>query len=162
MRFNLFKKSIIAGLLAIGATSSFAHSLTPMRLTAPEGAEYVSYRFNAQNVYPQSTMFTVECFKGDFKHPAECQALPGEFWVPSKGQRIFKALLKTSGDGLYFICTKQEKEIQSGNGQISRVCARVYVGIKPPRIVSNITPRKRSNNAKQHQPATNPPVSTGN
>ena len=113
--------------LALFSMPSWGHGLSPSRLEAPSGSQYVAYRFTAYNLYKEAQDFDVECFKEDFDHRVECKSIPVNFWVPANGHRMIKIQINTGGnDGVYLACTIQAEP----QGIIqTRVCARIGVGV---------------------------------
>lgn len=138
----------------LGSSLSYAHGLSPQRLEAPSGAEIISYKFTASNGFKEPHLYEVECFKEDFKHTAECQAMPGEFWVAPRRKRFVTIQIKTTGNGVYLACTKQVPREEDGASVVTRVCARWGVGVSP--AVS------KSNSPKQSKSATSTSMGTGN
>ena len=108
---------------------AWGHGISPTRLEAPSGSEYVAYRFTAYNMYKQAQDFDVECFREDFDHRIACTSVPTNFWVPANGRRLVKIQIPTEGkDGVYLACTIQAQP----EGLIqTRVCARIGVGVSP-------------------------------
>ena len=108
---------------------AWGHGISPTRLEAPSGSQYVAYRFTAYNMYKQAQDFDVECFREDFDHRIPCTAIPNNFWVPAGGKRLVKIQVPTEGkDGVYLACTIQANP----EGLIqTRVCARIGVGVSP-------------------------------
>lgn len=119
----------LALLMMLSGTAE-AHGLSPSRLEAPSGTEYVSYRFTALNLYKQAQEFDVECFKENIQTKIECRAMPTTFWIPANGHRLVKIQIPTEGkDGVYLACTIQSNP----EGLIqTRVCSRFYVGVAAP------------------------------
>lgn len=108
-----------------------AHGLSPQRVESPAGSEQVAFKFTASNNFKVAQLYEVQCYKGDFKHVAECEALPGEFWVAPGRKRPVKVQIRTSGDGVYLVCTKQIPAEEDGQNVVTRVCARWGVGVSP-------------------------------
>ena len=131
-----------------------AHGLSPQRLESPAGSETVAYKFIATNGFKESQLYEVECFKENFKTVAECEALPGEFWVRPNARRYVKIQIRTTGDGIYLACTKQVPKDENGAGVVTRVCARWGVGVPPG--------SKKSNSSKQHKSTTSTSIQSGN
>lgn len=158
MKNNIIKGTFVA-LVALFAQNAISHTLSPMRLTAPWGNadEKIVYRFQATNLYKKYTRFDIDCFKKDLQHPTECKSAPQELWLAAGSSRVFKVQLPTPEPALYFVCTTQVPSDEEKTQAVSRVCSRVYVGIKPPKPVSTIP-----NRVKQHQPTPNATVSTRN
>lgn len=153
---------VLISLLLLGLSGvASAHGLMPSRLTSPPDSEYIAYKFTATNGYKKATQFDVECFKNDEKHPFECKALPGSFWVPGFSKRLFKVQIKPDGEGVYLVCTTTVSE-ESSFGVNTRVCARWGVGVSPNIKPAADSTSKRPNRAKQHKPAPNTSIPPGN
>lgn len=151
---SFIKKTVGVGLLVATITSVQAHGLSPQRLEAPSGAELISYKFTASNGFKEPQLYEVECFKENFKQPAECQAMPGEFWVAPRRKRFVTIQIKTSGNGVYLACTKQVPREDAGASVVTRVCARWGVGVSPAVA--------KSDSAKQHKSTSGSSVGTRN
>lgn len=146
---------VFIGLIAsICTTTVFAHGLSPQRLESASGSELVAYKFTATNGFKESQLYEVECFKDNFRTPAECEAIPGEFWVRPHAKRYVKIQIRTTGDGIYLACTKQVPQDENGAGVVTRVCARWGVGMSPG--------SKKSNGAKQYKSTPSSAVQSRN
>ena len=120
----------LAALLNCGAV--FAHGLMPQRLEAPSGAQTVIYQFTAVNNYKWQDRYSVECFKHDLKHRAECVSIPTTMVIAPHATRKFKVKLEANGvDDVYLICTVQEPDPDEDRAIITRICASVFVGVDP-------------------------------
>lgn len=128
---------------------AWGHGISPTRLEAPSGSQYVAYRFTAYNMYKQAQEFDVECFREDFDNRIACNAIPKNFWVPAQGKRLVKIQIPTEGkDGVYLACTIQA--VPDGLIQ-TRVCARIGVGVDPAPV---------SNSGRKRDAAAGAAVST--
>lgn len=103
----------------------YSHGLMPSRLESPSGSQLVAYRFTAINNYDEWSRYSVQCFKNNLSTPYECKSAPKEFNIAPKKSRTFKAQIAPDGDGIYLVCTLQEKEATV----VTRVCARFGVGV---------------------------------
>lgn len=117
--------SLLAITLLVQLSPAISHGLMPSRLEAPIGSQLVAYRFTAINNYTEWDRYSVQCFKNDLNHPYECKSYPQEFSVGPKKARTFKAQIAPDGDGVYLVCTIQNKEAT----MVTRVCARFGVGV---------------------------------
>lgn len=103
----------------------FSHGLSPSRLEAPSGSQLVAYRFTAINNYSEWNRYSVQCFKNDLNTPYECKSSPSQFNIAPKKSRTFKTQIAPNGDGVYLVCTIQDKEATV----VTRVCSRFGVGV---------------------------------
>lgn len=122
-----------------------AHGLSPQRLVVDAGAPTVVVQLRAINNYKQQDRFSVECFKHDLGNRWPCQAMPQLFIMSHNATKKIKVKLNTEGDDVYLVCTVEEPDEAEYKAIISRVCARIGVGVDPtPGVVASKRPKHRA------------------
>jgi hypothetical protein len=121
-------RGLWAVLGALVTSQAIAHGISPTRVEAPSGSPLVAFRFNAINNGASTEVYSIRCFKHDLYTPYPCNHSPQMLMMRAGSSRSFRAQIETNGDGLYFVCTRQEPKDESQT-VVTQVCARVGVGV---------------------------------
>lgn len=113
---------------ALVTSQAIAHGISPTRIEAPSGSPLVAYRFNAINNGTSTEVYSIRCFKNDLYTAYPCKHIPQALLMKPNSTRSFRVQIETNGDGLYFVCTRQEPKDESQT-VVTQTCARIGVGV---------------------------------
>lgn len=119
---------------------AYSHGLAPQRFQLPKSSHFFYQKFKALNYFKTPETFIVECFKHEIGNEYPCDAFPYRMYVGANNFKTFSIRLEPDTDDIYFVCTKSLLKAEAGI--VTRVCARIGVGIDPTIQASDPIPEK--------------------